>query len=62
MAHWLAKAFAHNKGGLHRATGTPQDKPIPVKKVEAAAHSGDTHKEHMAQAAINANPGRYRRG
>ncbi len=55
---WAAKAFGSNKGGLHRATGTP-GKPIPVYRVKKAAHSKDSHVQHMAQAAININPGRY---
>lgn len=56
---WAGKAFAGNKGGLHRATGTPEGKPIPVYRVKKAAHSKDSHVQHMAQAAININPGRY---
>ena len=55
----MATAFGQNKGGLHRATHTPQGQPIPPKKVESAAHSGNSHVHHMAQAAINANPGKY---
>lgn len=56
---WASKAFGSNKGGLHRATGTPEGKPIPVYRVKKAAHSKDSHVEHMAQAAININPARY---
>lgn len=56
---WAAKAFSGNKGGLHRATGTPEGKPIPVYRVKKAAHSQNSHVEHMAQAAIKINPGRY---
>jgi len=52
--NWMEKAFAHNKGGLHRATHTPQGQKIPEKKVYRAAHSKDPHVRHMAQAAENA--------
>ena len=55
----LSDAFDSNKGGLHRATGTPENQPIPVGKVKAAAHSKDSHLHHMAQAAINMNPRHY---
>lgn len=56
---WAAAAFAGNKGGLHRATDTPEGKPIPVYRVRKAAQSQNSHVQHMAQAAININPGRY---
>lgn len=56
---WASQAFAGNEGGLHRATGTPEGKPIPVYRVRKAAQSKDSHVQHMAQAAININPGRY---
>lgn len=60
--NWMERAFAHNKGGLHRATGTPAGETIPKKKVYKAEHSKDSHVRHMAQAAANANPGRRRYG
>jgi hypothetical protein len=53
-ADWMEKAFAHNKGGLHRATNTPAGEKIPEKKVYRAANSKDAHVRHMAQAAENA--------
>ena len=56
---WAGKAFAKNEGGLHRATGTPEGKPIPVYRVKRAAASGTPHEKKMAQAAININPRRY---
>lgn len=56
---WAGKAFGSNKGGLHRATGTPEGKPIPVYRVKKAANSGNSHVQHMAQAAINIDPSRY---
>jgi hypothetical protein len=52
---WMQKAFAHNKGGLHRALGVPQGKKIPAGKLRSATHSGNAHTRHMAQAAANAN-------
>lgn len=57
---WAGKAFGSNKGGLHRATGTPEGKPIPPYRVRKASHSKDSHVQHMAQAAINIDPGRYK--
>lgn len=56
---WASKAFGNNKGGLHRATGTPAGKTIPSYRVTRAAHSQDSHVRHMAQAAINIDPSRY---
>jgi hypothetical protein len=53
--HWMQKAFAHNKGGLHRATHTPMGQKIPRSKIKSAEHSGNAHMRHMAQAADNAN-------
>lgn len=38
MSNWI-KAATKNKGGLHRATGTPMGTKIPAKKIEKAAHS-----------------------
>lgn len=53
--HWMQEAFGHNKGGLHRATHTPEGQKIPAGKMQKALHSKDPHVEHMAQAAANAN-------
>lgn len=50
MAKWMKEAFAHNKGGLHRATHTPEGETIPLYKIEKAAHSSDPHVRHMAAA------------
>lgn len=61
-AHWMERAFAHNKGGLHRATHTPAGETIPKKKLYRAARARDPHEQHMAQAAINANKGRRHYG
>jgi hypothetical protein len=36
--NWIAGA-TKNKGGLHRATGTPMGEKIPAKKLAKAAHS-----------------------
>ena len=52
--HWMQKAFAGNKGGLHRATHTPAGEKIPASKIYRAANSKDPHVRHMAQAAKNA--------
>lgn len=57
--HWMQKAFAHNKGGLHRALDVPEGQPIPGKKMQKALNSSDSHVQHMAQAAKNANPGKF---
>jgi hypothetical protein len=51
---WMEKAFSKNKGGLHRATHTPEGEKIPAYKVSKAANSSDPHVRHMAQAAKNA--------
>lgn len=57
--HWMEKAFDSNKGGLHRATNTPAGKTIPSYRVKKMAGSGTPHQKQMANAAINANPGKY---
>jgi hypothetical protein len=59
---WMQKAFVKNKGGLHRATNTPEDETIPKKKVYRAARSRDPHVQHMAQAALNASKSRKHYG
>lgn len=58
---WMEKAFAHNKGGLHRATHTPAGKTIPAYRVKKAETSPDPHVRHMAQAAENASGVRKRK-
>lgn len=40
-------------GSLHRATGTPEGKTIPVKKVQAAAASDDPKLRKKANFALN---------
>lgn len=57
--NWMERAFSSNKGGLHRATHTPEGKTIPSFQVKKMAASGSAHQKKMAQAAINANPGKY---
>lgn len=37
--NWIAGA-TKNKGGLHRATGTPQGEKIPASKMRKAASGG----------------------
>lgn len=58
--HWMERAFAKNKGGLHRALDVPEGKTIPKAKVAKAAHSSDSHLRHQAQAAKNASGVRKR--
>lgn len=40
-----------NKGGLHRALGVDEDKPIPKDKLEAAKNSSNPHVAAMARFA-----------
>lgn len=48
----LHRALAHlNKGGLHRALGVDENKPIPADKLAAARNSDNPHVRHMAQFA-----------
>lgn len=48
----LYRAMHHlNKGGLHRALGVEEGKPIPRAKVEAAKNSENEHVAHMANFA-----------
>lgn len=58
--HWMERAFAHNKGGLHRALHVPEGKTIPKAKVAKAAEAGG-HLGKMAQAAENAGGVRKRK-
>lgn len=58
--HWMERAFAHNKGGLHRALNVPEGKTIPKGKVAKAAAAGG-HLGKMAQAAENAGGVRKRK-
>jgi hypothetical protein len=37
MAYWVKKAFAKNKGALHRSLGVPQGKKIPRSRLQAAS-------------------------
>ena len=48
----LYRALHHlRKGGLHKALGVPEDKPIPAEKLEAAKNSKSSHVRHMANFA-----------
>lgn len=48
----LYRAIHHmNKGGLHRALGVPEGKPIPEEKMEEAKNSDNPHVRHMAAFA-----------
>lgn len=48
----LHRALTHlRKGGLHRALGIPEDKPIPEHRLEEAKNSRDEHVRHMAHMA-----------
>ena len=48
------KTLEFNKGGLHSSTDTPQDQPIPVAKVSAAA-SGSLGAKAKKQALFMKN-------
>lgn len=48
----LYRAMHHLRhGGLHRATGTPENENIPQDKLEKASHSSNPHVMHMANMA-----------
>jgi len=49
--NWIQGAVKH-PGALHAMTGIPKDKPIPDKKLEAAAHSDDVLKARRARLAM----------
>ncbi len=52
---WMAKAFAKNKGLLHKKTKTPPGKPISPAKLQRAAakaeRTGDTTLAREVSAA-----------
>ncbi len=48
------------KGGLHKATHTPEDKPIPGYKLAEALRSKNAHMRKMAQFAKNAKKWRHK--
>lgn len=51
---WIQKTGVdQNKGGLHRALGIPEGKPIPAARLAKASHSKNSHVQHMAQFAKN---------
>lgn len=48
----LYRAMHHlRKGGLHRALGIPEDKPIPTERLEKARNSNNEHVRKMAEFA-----------
>jgi hypothetical protein len=48
----LYRSMHHlRKGGLHRALGIPEDKPIPAERLEEARNSKNSHVAHMANFA-----------
>jgi len=48
----LYRAMHHlRKGGLHRALGISEDKPIPADRLEKARNSKNSHVAHMANFA-----------
>lgn len=50
--HSLHRALSHlNKGGLHRALGVEEGKPIPADKLAAAKNSDNPHTAKMANFA-----------
>ncbi len=51
---WMQKAFAKNKGALHRDLGVDEDKPIPYAKLLRATKSKKLKLKRRALAAMNA--------
>jgi hypothetical protein len=47
--------FHLRKGGLHKALGIAEGKPIPEEKKEEAANSSNPHMQKMGQFALNAS-------
>lgn len=59
-AKWIQGAGMH-KGALHRALHVPEDKKIPERKLEKAAHSSNPHlarKAHLAETLEGLHKGR----
>ncbi len=50
---WMAQAFKNAHGQLHESLKVPQDKNIPVSKLERAAH-GSGLLQKRAQLVLNA--------
>lgn len=55
---WMQKAFGKNPGKLHKSLGIDPEKEITVAQMKKAKSDPKTAK--MAQAAINANPDKYK--
>lgn len=58
VKQWIQKATDKMErkgtiGSLHRATGTPEGKKIPLSKVQAKANSDDPKMRKKAQFALN---------
>ena len=51
---WVAKAFANNKGKLHRTLEVAPGQKIPAAKLEKAEHSRNPTTRKEAQLAENA--------
>ena len=51
---WVQKAFANNKGALHRTLGIKPGEKIPEAKLEKAEHSQNPTTRKRAQLAENA--------
>lgn len=51
---WMQRAFAKNKGALHRSLGVPEDEPIPASKLESARNSKDALTRKRAALALTA--------
>lgn len=60
-SHWMEKAFAKNKGALHKNLGIAAGKKIPAGKLAAAAKKGGKVGER-ARAAENARRATIREG
>lgn len=56
--HWMQKAFAHNKGALHKSLHVAQGDKIPDRKLQKAVHSLNPLTRKRAQAAENAKHSR----
>lgn len=47
------RAMSHlNHGGLHRALGVAEDKPLTMEQKEKAAHSDNKHTAAMGRLAV----------
>lgn len=52
--HWMKEAFANAHGQLHKETGTPKGKTIPVSKLKEAVKKGGVSAQR-ARLVLNAD-------